>query len=322
MQNKPKIHIDPMTANEIRQLFYLMKNKYDGNGKEINSDVQDKLLEEVQKAVCDNPALVILIAEYYWGMQANGKITKSKADSFLEDIAYGRNVKGEKYYSVINNDKSLGKRTQKHHDILGHIRHLFDQYVPTEEQNVFYVLYLISSIDVEIQYIEKWFGISRDVLGRLEWKGWCCINQEKMRVGIPQIIVHALKKDIFKEAESVEPFRIYIGRMTETIMGKEIKPVEVGMIQKMMLCLHNELLHRIQEKPSKLDETVCEFHFACINYFLNYGNASEAKSLMDETFNYEGVKRCKGSSEYFKILKMKREYMITNDISNILNDIS
>lgn len=47
LQNKPKIHIDPLTANEIRQLFYLMKNKYDGNGKVINSDVQDKLLEEV-----------------------------------------------------------------------------------------------------------------------------------------------------------------------------------------------------------------------------------------------------------------------------------
>lgn len=321
LQNKPKICIDPLTTNEIRQLFYLMKNKYDGNGKVINSDVQDKLLEEVQKAVCDNPALVILIAEYYWGMQANGKITKSKADSFLEDIASQRNVEGDKYYSILNNDKSTGKRTQKQHDILGHIRHLFDQYVPTEEKNVFYVLYLISSIDVEIEYIEKWFGISRDVLGGLEWKGWCCIDQEKLRVGIPQIIVHALKKDIFKEAKSVEPFRTYIGRMTETIMGREIQPVEVGMMQKIMLCLHNELLHKIQEKPSRLDETVCEFHFACINHFLNYGNASEAKSLMDETFNYEGVKRCKGSSEYLKILKKKREYMIRNDISSGLNDM-
>lgn len=320
LQDKFKIYVEPLAGFEIRKLFNLMKSKYNGNIKEL-SDTEERLLDKVQKAVYDNPGLIILVAEYYWGMQASGKVARDQADVFLEGIASGKDVYSEKFYSVLTNDKSGNKRKQKQHNIFGHIRHLFEQYVPTEEKNVFYVLSLLSAVEIEMKYLEKWFGIDKKVLGNLEWKGWCSIGQEKMLIGIPQLVVHALKKDIFRTAKDVEPFREYIQKMTKTITKREIEPIEVEVLQKVMLCLHNELLLRIQEKPSKVDETVCEFHFACINHFLNYGNAAEAKSLMDETFSYEGIKKCKGSSVYHKMLKRKKQYMMENNIKRIVDDM-
>lgn len=320
LQDKFKIYVEPLADFEVRKLFYLMKSKYDGNVIGMNY-TEECLLDKVQKAIYDNPGLMILIAEYYWGMLASGKMARDQADVFLEGIALGKGVYSDKFYSVLTNDKSGNKRTQKQHNIFGHIRYLFEQYVPTEEKNVFYVLSLLSAVEIEIKYLEKWFGIDKKVLGNLEWKGWCSIGQEKMIIGIPQLVVHVLKKDIFRTAKDIEPFREYIQKMTETITKREIEAIEVGTLQKVMLCLHNELLLRIQEKPSKVDETVCEFHFACINYFLNYGNAADARNLMDETFSYEGVKKCKGSSIYYKMLKRKRQYMMQNDIKGIVDDI-
>lgn len=320
LQDKLRMHVNPLTSCEIKKLFCLMKNKYKEDIKGLDC-AEEHLLDKVQNAVYDNPGLIILIAEYYWGMQARGKVARGQADMFLEEIVSGNDVYSGKFYSVLNNDISGDKRIQKQHNIFGHIRYLFERYVPANEKNVFYVLSLLSAIEVEIKYLEKWFGIDKKVLGNLEWKGWCSIDREKMHIGIPQLVIHALKKDVFRTAKDVEPFRKYIQKMTETIAGKEIEPAEVGMMQRVMLRLHNELLLRIQDKPSKVDETVCDFHFACISYFLNYGNAAEAKDLMDETFSYEGVKKCKGSSIYYKMLKRKRQYMMENDIRGIADDI-
>lgn len=319
-QDKLKIYVNPLTGCDIRNLFCLMKDKYHGNVEGLDG-TEERLLKKVQKAVYNNPGLIILIAEYYWGMQANRKMARGQADAFLEEIVSGKDVYNDEFYSVLTNDNSRNKRRQKQHNIFAHIKYLFEKYVPTEEKNVFYVLSLLSDIEIEMKYLEKWFGVDKDVLGNLEWKGWCSIDEERIRIGIPQLVVHALNKDVFREAKEVKPFRGYIQKMTETIMGKEIEPIEVGMMQKVMLCLHNELLFHIQEKPSIVDETVCEFHFACINHFLNYGNAAEVQKLMEETFRYERIKKCKGSSIYEKMLKRKRQYIMENDIRGIIDDI-
>ncbi len=91
LQDKFKIYVEPLADFEVRKLFYLMKSKYDGNVIGMNY-TEECLLDKVQKAIYDNPGLMILIAEYYWGMLASGKMARDQADVFLEGIALGKGV--------------------------------------------------------------------------------------------------------------------------------------------------------------------------------------------------------------------------------------
>lgn len=326
LKNETILHVNPLNDEEIQSLFYLFREKYKSNNVAIQQDDNtNAILENVQMSIYNNPGLMILIAEYYWGMQAGRKLTKNEADKFLSDVARfhaegkkDESIKGHNYYSITHTDQ---ENNQKQHNILGHVRHLFENFVPDIEKNVFYVLALISSIEIETAYIKKWFGISDNLLEELEAKGWCIIDSDSMKIGIPQLIIHALKKDVFKSAQEITPFKTYIQTMTETIMRKAVKPVDVGIMQKIMLVLHNELLYKVHEYPSKVDNSVCTFHFACIKYFLDYGNSVDVKQMMDETFQYEEVKYCEGSSFYYDMLTKIQSYMNKNDISPIIDDI-
>lgn len=307
------IEIKPMDRNETRQLFNLIKGKYPPCSETSNPE-----LAAVQDAIQNNPILTILVAEQYWSLVKDGK--EDAAKQFLDDVVAFQ-VDDKEYgeiYSTISYEDS-GRQGQ--HKILSHIKRLFRECVPEIEKNAFYVLSLISSVELKMQYITKWFGIKEELIEELARSGWCVVNADSMKVGIPQLIIHALKYDNYKSAGESKGFKTYIENMTETILRNEVAGIEVETMEKVILCLHNELLEKIHVYKTLISETECMYHFACIQYFLDYGNSVDVRKLISETFEYEGIRDCKGSSLYFDTLKLIMESEDANDSGIIIDGL-
>lgn len=309
------IEVEPMDKGETKQLFNLIKGKYLSCPERSNPE-----LAEVQDAIQNNPILIILVAEQYWSLVKDGR--EEAAKKFLDDIVAFQ-VDAKEYgeiYSTIGYEDS-GRQGQ--HKILNHIKRLFLKYVPEMEKNVFYVLSLISSIELEVKYIMKWFGIKEDSIKELERSGWCVVNADSMQVGIPQLIIQALKYDIYENAGASKGFKTYIENMTETILRNEATAIEAETMEKVILCLHDKLLNKIHEHKSLVSETECIYHFACIKYFLDFGNSVDVKRLMDEAFEYEKIRDGKGngSSLYFETLKLVMKSEDANDTMIIVDGL-
>lgn len=306
------IEIKPLDRNETRKLFNLIKGKYLPCSEKSNPE-----LAEVQDAIQNNPVLIILVAEQYWSLVKGGK--EDAAKQFLDEVVAFQveNKKYEKFYTTIDREKS---NRQGEHKILSHIKRLFQECVPEIEKNAFYVLSLISSVELEMKYVTKWFGIKEELIEELARSGWCVVNADSMKVGIPQLIIHALKYDIYKSAGESKGFKTYIENMTETILRNEATGMEVETMEKVILCLHNELLEKIHIYKTLISEEECMYHLACIKYFLDYGNSVDVKKLISETFEYEEIRDCKGngSSLYFDTLKLVMESEDANDLKIII----
>ena len=204
-------------------------------------------------------------------------------------------------------------------NILGHIRNLFKANVPEVEQSTFYVLALLNGIELRMNYLMNWFGISKMVIQELERDGWCTVDQENMTIGIPHLIVHAFGEDEFKKVTELRTFKIYISNLSKTLNRREIQPTDVGIMQQVIQRIHDVFFVQLRKKISMLDESIYEFHFSCIRYYLYYGNAVQAEQL--GTLKSLEIDEKYKSHVYEHILLTIKDYIGKDDLARIYDDI-
>ena len=316
------IYVPPFTEDEAIDLFYLVGEKYKRKRISGKNDELNDILPDVCRVVFNNPGLVILLAEnYWWGLERydpnsgeNDPIVFLKSVVDFQPIGeLNTNIVGKKYSSSLHYIN--GKQEQL--NFLGHIRHLFDESVPEIEKSAFYVLALLDGIVLKIDYLKNWFGVGDTILRDLKEKGWCCIDQEKSVIVIPQLIVHAMKSDVYEKVGELVVFKEYIENLSRTLNGMEIKQTDVGVMQQVILRLHNVFFVQLRKKISMIDKSIYEFHFSCIRYFLYYGNVVQA-DLLGNIVNFDKIE---GSIIYQDILKKIKNYIGKNDVKNIPEDI-
>lgn len=319
------IQVNPFTGDEAFQLFYLVRKKYGEEQKGKQNAQLNKILPDVCRAVCNNPVLIILLAEHYWWSidSRNKKKDDKNAFEYLKNVVSFRPVgkvdkglRGQEYYLSMDYGKYDGKE-QVHANVLGHIRNLFEMNVDGMEKSVFYVLALLDGIELKQIYLTNWFGINESAIQELERGGWCTIDQERMYIGIPHLIIRAFGKDEYKNVAELRIFKEYITNLSQTLWRLEIDPIDVETMQKVILRLHNIFFIQLKDKKTLVDQTLCEFHFSCIRYFLYYGNAVQAGQL-ESIVNFDKIE---GSSIYQDTLNKIRDYIGKNEMETIVDDI-
>ena len=322
---QPIVSIPAFTERETINLFYLVSGKYVDIEKLDKDDELSAILPTLCKQVFNNPGLIILLAENYWSRikKDNTESGKRNALKFLEDIINFQPIGtkdeidwGEKCSSSIH--YSNGKQSQNKLD--GHIRHLFSSCVPEMDKDVFYVISLLDGIKLEVRHLKNWFGISEATIHKLEVEGWCNIDQSSLVVGIPQLIVHALKVDVHKNINTSRNFLRYIKNISATLNRMEVEPADVEIMQQVILQLHNILVNQLKIAETKVKKEWFEFHFTCVRYFLYYGNALKA----DQLKNMSNIKAVEGYEDvkiYEDMLETIRDYIGKNEIESMEEDI-
>lgn len=321
------IQVSPFTGDEAVQLFYLVSQKYGEEKKEDKNSELYKILPLVCRVACNNPSLIILLAEHYWWSinPRNKKSDENSAIKFLNDVVnfqpigeMDKTIYGEEYYSALDYGKhNVNKQVQA--NILGHIRNLFKVYIPEVEQSVFYVLALLNGIKLSINYLTNWFDISENAIQELERNGWCTVDPENMIIGIPNLIVRAFGEDEFKNITELSVFKNYISNLSKTLNKREIQPTDVGIMQQVILRIHDVFFVQLKKKISMLDESIYEFHFSCIKYYLYYGNAVQAEKL--GTLKSLEIDEKYKSHVYENILWKIKDYIGRNDLTTLFDDI-
>ena len=324
--NQHVVYVCPFTVDDAINLFFEVSKKYgQGEARKKNTEL-NRILPDVCKVVCNNPEITILLAEHYWySIKNNNDQSKKDAFKFLKNVIdfqpigkMDKTICGKKYYSSMDYGQDDGNK-QVQANILGHIRNLFKANVPEVEQSVFYVLALLNGIELRMNYLMNWFGISEMVIQELERDGWCTVDQENMIIGIPHLIVHAFGEDEFKNITELSAFKVYISNLSKTLNRREIQPTDVGIMQQVVLRLHDVFFVQLRKKISMLDESIYEFHFSCIRYYLYYGNAVQAEQL--GTLKKLKIDEKYKSDVYEDILLKIGVYIGNNDLTTILDDI-
>lgn len=329
---QPIVSIPAFTERETIDLFYLVSGKYVDIEKLDKDDELSAILPTLCKQVFNNPGLIILLAENYWSRikKDNTESGKRNALKFLEDIINFQPIGtkdeidwGEKCSSSIH--YSNGKQSQNKLD--GHIRHLFSSCVPEMDKDVFYVISLLDGIKLEVRHLKNWFGISEATIHKLEVEGWCNIDQSSLVVGIPQLIVHALKVDVHKNINTSRNFLRYIKNISATLNRMEVEPADVEIMQQVILQLHNILVNQLKIAETKVKKEWFEFHFTCVRYFLyngaydsdgneiftdcssNFLNAyiNVFTPYMDSDFHEMAIKAAFGDQESLNVFKKAEE---------------
>lgn len=319
------IYVKPFTSDEAFRLFYWV-GEQNGEGQEREKNAElDKILPDVCRAGCNNPTLVILLAKHYWwSIDPNNKNRdEEKAFEFLQNVVSFRPVgkvdkrlRGQKYYLPVDYGKKGGKE-QVQVNVLGHIRNLFEMNVTEKDKSAFYVLALLDGIELKLIYLTNWFRIDESTIQEWERAGWCTIDDENLRIGIPHLIIRAFGKDEYKNVAELRIFKEYITNLSQTLWRLEIDPIDVETMQKVILRLHNIFFIQLKDKKTLVDQTLCEFHFSCIRYFLYYGNAVQAGQL-ESIVNFDKIE---GSSIYQDTLNKIRDYIGKNEMETIVDDI-
>lgn len=320
--NQNIVEVPAFMEYEMIELFYLVREKKGWQKESVeNKDKLDEILPNVCKCACYNPIFMILLAENYWN-DVKRNHNNEEAMKFLQNVVtfvpVGKResaIQTNKFYSSID---YLGMN-QEQLRLLGHISNIFVERVPEENKQAFYLLALLDGIAIDMHHVKKWFNIEDDVLFELENEGWCRINKKNMYIAIPKLLVHAVKYDRYKDTTQLRSLKKYAVELTKTLERNEIQPVEIEVMQQIILRLHNIIFIQLKNKKSLLDKDMCRFHFTSEKYFLLYGDSITIKEI-ENCVKIEDFKSCQGASEYKQVLDCIKGYMNNNDISKIEED--
>lgn len=314
----PTIQIKSFTKRECAQLFYTVGERK--RKRQIEVDERRKIegiLPEILVSVCYNPALIILIAENFWNRIAGDE---NSAFGFLKSLInfepignHGEKLVGTKGYSVIDKE-------HKNYSLQKHIRVIFAKAVPEIQKSIFYLLALLNDLTLSVRHICGWFKIEEKDLKNLEKNGWCIIKSDVMKIHISKFVISAFNYDDYKSVTEAKELKRCIRELALTLDRKEVNPIDIEVMQQVILRLHNVIFIQLKGKKTLLDQTMCYFHFSCVKYFEVYGNAV----YMDELNTYtktEEFKECQDMMAYEKVLNNIRWYMQNNNISDLPDDI-
>lgn len=113
---------------------------------------------------------------------------------------------------------------------------------------------------------------------------------------------------------------VYIKNLAETAAKKVFAPVDVEMMSRVILRVHNQLLEQIQNigvSIKKYMNDICTFHLVCIKYFLDYGNTRGLERLVKGCFGHDEIYQYKGCGAYAGIIERQRLYMDRNNMRKI-----
>lgn len=290
------------------------------------------IIKGLCKVVYYNPVLITLVAQRFKNKlpKETDKNQIEKVELALEDLEYicsfhangekDNTLSGDEYYSAKYPDR---RGTQL--NLCGHIREFFRGTVPEMERHAFYILSLLSGIELKQENLVNWFNIEESIINDLVNNGWCYRREGTMVLEIPEAVAEAFKdtgsKDIMvypERTKDKDGFWTYIINFCDTLNRKEFECTDVSTVREIIFRIHDVFQERLMSKCN--NSVLCEFHFACYRYFLLYGDSQGVKKL-NSTVDYKKIVNCEGSEVYQETLNLIRNYMGQNCIDGLEKEV-